>query len=119
MMAHASASATMCSAPRRTSRICSSVTYRTGLGATGNVAADTITTIDPGLGSALIAVRNPFAVTDGADAETPTHIRRKAPQAFQAVQYRAVSRCGLRSGGGDADLRRKGRRPAFAGPAAG
>jgi hypothetical protein len=38
----------------------------------------------------LASVRNPFAVTDGADAETADHIRRMAPQAFQAVQYRAV-----------------------------
>jgi hypothetical protein len=66
------------------------VTYRTGLGATGNVAADTITTIDPATAGLLTATRNPFAVTDGADAETAEHIRRMAPQAFRAVQYRAV-----------------------------
>jgi hypothetical protein len=67
-----------------------SVTYRTGLGATGNVAAETITIIDPNGAGVLTAARNPFAVTDGADAETADHIRRMAPQAFQAVQYRAV-----------------------------
>ena len=65
------------------------VTYRTGLGATGNVAADTITAIAPGT-TMLASVRNPFAVTNGADAESADHIRRMAPQAFQAVQYRAV-----------------------------
>lgn len=66
-----------------------SVTYRTGLGATGNVAADTITMLDS-TATPIIAARNPFAATDGADAETADHIRRMAPQAFRAVQYRAV-----------------------------
>ena len=66
------------------------VTYRTGLGATGNVAADTITSIEASAPNILIAVRNPFAVTSGTDAETADHIRRMAPQAFRAVQYRAV-----------------------------
>jgi hypothetical protein len=66
------------------------VTYRTGLGATGNVAADTITMLDPATAGIITVARNPFAVTDGADAETADHIRRMAPQAFQAVQYRAV-----------------------------
>ncbi len=66
------------------------VAYRTGLGATGNVAADTITTIAASAPAILSAVRNPFAITNGADAETADHIRRMAPQAFRAVQYRAV-----------------------------
>jgi hypothetical protein len=67
-----------------------SVTYRTGLGAAGNVAADSITAIAPLPPSLLTSARNPFAVTNAADAETASHIRRMAPQAFQAVQYRAV-----------------------------
>jgi hypothetical protein len=66
------------------------VTYRTGLGATGNVAADTVTMIDPTTAGLLIAARNPFAVTTGTDEETASHIQRMAPQAFRAVQYRAV-----------------------------
>jgi hypothetical protein len=66
------------------------VTYRTGLGAAGNVAADTITTVSPAVAATIIAARNPFPVTDGADAETADHIRRMAPQAFRAVQFRAV-----------------------------
>jgi hypothetical protein len=66
------------------------VTYRTGLGATGNVAADTITLIDPAFAATISSARNPFPVTDGADAETAQHILRMAPQAFRAVQYRAV-----------------------------
>jgi hypothetical protein len=66
------------------------VTYRTGLGSAGNVAADTITMIDPATAGLLIAARNPLAVTTGADEETASHIQRMAPQAFRAVQYRAV-----------------------------
>ena len=66
------------------------VSYRTGLGAAGNVAADSITMIDPATAGPLIAARNPFAAEGGADAETVSHIQRMAPQAFQAVQYRAV-----------------------------
>jgi predicted phage baseplate assembly protein len=66
------------------------VAYRTGLGATGNVAADSITMIDAASAGNLTAVRNPFAVTNGADEETASHIQRMAPQAFRAVQYRAV-----------------------------
>jgi hypothetical protein len=66
------------------------VAYRTGLGAVGNVAADSITGIAASAVGILTAVRNPFAITNGADAETADHIRRMAPQAFRAVQYRAV-----------------------------
>jgi hypothetical protein len=66
------------------------VTYRIGVGATGNVAAEAIHTVDPSASGYLAAVRNPFIVTNGADQETALHIRRMAPQAFRAVQYRAV-----------------------------
>jgi predicted phage baseplate assembly protein len=66
------------------------VTYRTGLGASGNVAADSITMVDPAAAATIVAARNPFAATDGADAETAEHVRRMAPQAFRAIQYRAV-----------------------------
>jgi hypothetical protein len=66
------------------------VTYRTGLGAIGNVAVDSITLVDPSTAGLVAAARNPFAVTSGADQETASHIRRMAPQAFRAVQYRAV-----------------------------
>ena len=66
------------------------VTYRVGVGAAGNVAVDTIVEIDPAAAGVVTAARNPFAVTDGADAETRDHIVRAAPQAFRAVQFRAV-----------------------------
>jgi predicted phage baseplate assembly protein len=64
--------------------------YRVGVGAAGNVAADTITLVTPSWANVVTAARNPFAVTNGADAETPIHIQRSAPQAFRAQQFRAV-----------------------------
>ena len=68
------------------------VSYRTGAGAAGNVAADSIGNVDPVWMGLLQAARNPFAVTDGRDAEDAEHIRRMAPQAFRARQFRAVRR---------------------------
>ena len=66
------------------------VTYRVGTGAAGNVAEDTITRLEPASAGTVTAARNPFAVTDGADAETRDQIVRRAPQAFRAKQFRAV-----------------------------
>lgn len=64
--------------------------YRVGLGAGGNVSADSITAVDLAWAGLVSSARNPFAVTDGADAESAEHVRRMAPQAFRAVQFRAV-----------------------------
>jgi hypothetical protein len=66
------------------------VSCRVGLGAEGNVAADSITAVDPAWSALVASARNPFPVTDGADAESAEHVRRMAPQAFRAVQFRAV-----------------------------
>ncbi len=66
------------------------VTYRVGGGSAGNVAADSITTISSGAGSLIAKIGNPFAATGGTDAEPDEQILRLAPQAFRAVQYRAV-----------------------------
>ena len=66
------------------------IRYRVGLGAEGNVAPDAINLVDPSWVAYVSSARNPFIVTNGADAETAQHIQRMAPQAFQAVQYRAV-----------------------------
>jgi hypothetical protein len=66
------------------------VTYRVGGGSAGNVAADSITTIGPGAGSLVLRVTNPFAAAGGMDAEPAEQVRSLAPQAFRAVQYRAV-----------------------------
>ena len=70
--------------------IAGGVTYRIGVGAPDNVAADTITQIDPLWSGLLNAARNPFPVDNGADAESAEHVRRMAPQAFRARQFRAV-----------------------------
>ncbi|WP_068076544.1 baseplate J/gp47 family protein [Novosphingobium lentum] len=66
------------------------VTYRVGVGAAGNVAVDTITQVVPAGAGVVTGARNPFAVTDGADAESRDQIVRRAPQAFRAKQFRAV-----------------------------
>jgi hypothetical protein len=66
------------------------ITYRVGGGASGNVAADTINKVDPGASPLITAVTNPFAASGGADEEPDEQVVRLAPQAFRAVQYRAV-----------------------------
>ena len=68
------------------------LTYRVGGGANGNIAANAISHIDPALAAKanLLAVTNPFPATGGVDEETPERVRRLAPQAFQALQKRAV-----------------------------
>jgi len=65
------------------------VTYRFGAGAAGNVAPDSITQIGSGA-TGVLRVTNPLAASGGSDAETLQHVARMAPQAFRAVQYRAV-----------------------------
>ncbi|HET9060624.1 MAG TPA: baseplate J/gp47 family protein, partial [Acidimicrobiales bacterium] len=66
------------------------VTYRTTHGAAGNVAAGTVTGFDPSLGAVMLSVTNPFPALGGADEEPAELVRRRAPYAFRAVQYRAV-----------------------------
>jgi len=64
-------------------------TYRVGCGAIGNVAADAITYINPTV-TLITSVTNPFPATGGADPEPTERVRRLAPQAFRAKQFRAV-----------------------------
>jgi hypothetical protein len=66
------------------------VTYRVGGGPIGNVAADTITQIPPEADALVSRVTNPLAATGGADEESDERVRRLAPQAFRAKQFRAV-----------------------------
>jgi len=66
------------------------VTYLAGGGTNGNVAADSITNIDSTAIGFIKAVTNPFPAEDGADKETDERVRRLAPQAFRARQFRAV-----------------------------
>jgi hypothetical protein len=71
------------------------VTYRIGGGSRGNVAPDSISGFNAGPGNAAAAlinkVTNPFAATGGSDEETNQQVARLAPQAFRAIQYRAVT----------------------------
>jgi hypothetical protein len=68
------------------------VTYRSGAGAGGNVAAGAITRVDRSDPIALKvgSVMNPLPAAGGRDAESADRVREMAPQAFRARQYRAV-----------------------------
>jgi hypothetical protein len=66
------------------------VTYRVTRGAVGNVAADTITGIDPSMSSIIKRATNPFAATGGADEEPLDAVRARAPYAFRVRRLRAV-----------------------------
>lgn len=64
------------------------VDYRLGGGNVSNVAAKAITHIEP---QPLIkGVINALAAINGLDPQSPDEIRQLAPQAYQAVTYRAV-----------------------------
>jgi hypothetical protein len=67
-------------------------TYRVGGGAKGNIAADAVWQIDPTISARakLLSATNPFPAWGGADEETAERVRRLAPQAFRALQNRAV-----------------------------
>jgi hypothetical protein len=67
------------------------VTYRTGAGVRGNVAAGAIATVAPGTPH-IVDVTNPFPANYGAAEEAAERVRRLAPQAFRAKQFRAVRR---------------------------
>jgi len=66
------------------------VSYRESRGLAGVVPADSITSVDPAWASTISAASNPFPSEGGADAETDEQVRRRAPQAFQSIFYRAV-----------------------------
>jgi hypothetical protein len=66
-------------------------TYRVGNGIAGNVGRDTLIRAVTALPGGATSVRNPVAATGGIDPEPIEDVRRDAPQAFQAVQYRAVT----------------------------
>jgi hypothetical protein len=68
------------------------VQYRVGVGAAGNVAADAITRIDPSVTIPGLSVTNPFPAAGGDYEEPDERVRRLAPQAFRARQFRAVRR---------------------------
>jgi hypothetical protein len=73
--------------------------WRSGPARASNVPADTITRISPPTGApaalhtlpaAVQQVRNPFALTDGRDAQSLELARRIAPAAFKSLTLRAV-----------------------------
>lgn len=70
-------------------------TYRVGNGRSGNVGADSLAHIvrpfPPGAWPGVILVRNPLPATAGEDAELIEQVRRYAPAAFRAKQFRAVT----------------------------
>jgi hypothetical protein len=66
--------------------------YRIGNGVAGNVGADSIAHVAlPAAANWIDAVRNPLAAAGGVDAEPIEDIRRLAPEAFRAEQFRAVT----------------------------
>jgi hypothetical protein len=76
------------------------ITYRTGPGSRANLPADSISLLMPPPGAppgaaapvvtALVGVRNPFAVTGARDPEMIELARRIIPDAFRALVWRAV-----------------------------
>ncbi|GHJ47488.1 putative baseplate assembly protein [Catellatospora sp. TT07R-123] len=66
------------------------VTYRVTRGEAGNIAADTLTGVDPAMSAVILAATNPFPAAGGADEEPLDQVRRYAPYAFRARQFRAV-----------------------------
>jgi hypothetical protein len=70
-------------------------TYRIGNGRRGNVAREALAhvvqpIVAPGW-PAIDHVRNPLPARDGADPETIEEVRQRAPAAFRAEQFRAVT----------------------------
>lgn len=69
-------------------------TYRVGIGAGGNVGADTITQIATSsltLREVAIKARNPLPSTGGTDPEPIEKVKLLAPKAFQGELVRAIS----------------------------
>lgn len=66
--------------------------YRIGNGRAGNVGAESIAHIATAAPQGWIdAIRNPMPAGGGVDPETIEQVRRFAPQAFRATQFRAVT----------------------------
>ena len=73
-----------------------SATYRIGSGRAGNIGAEGLAHVvvpNPKLiwPTAVTKVRNPLPASGGVDAETIEEVRQRAPAAFRATQYRAVT----------------------------
>jgi hypothetical protein len=70
------------------------VVYRCGGGVRGNVAAGSISRVDPAhpVSASIASVTNPLPGTGGRDQESSEKVRELAPYAYQATPYRAVRR---------------------------
>jgi hypothetical protein len=67
-------------------------TYRIGNGLAGIVSAEALAHVAmPPSFKSVTAVRNPLPALDGADPETIAEVQQWAPEAFRAVQFRAVT----------------------------
>lgn len=67
------------------------VTYRVGGGARGNVAASTLTKLDPFAAAlGITAVNNPLHASGGRDEEPEDQVRDRAPEKFRRNPLRAV-----------------------------
>ena len=68
-------------------------TYRVGNGLAGNVGAEALAHVapDPPFSGDVMLVRNPLPARDGTDPETIAEVQQWAPEAFRAVQFRAVT----------------------------
>lgn len=66
--------------------------YRIGNGRAGNIGAESLDHIAlPVAADWIQALRNPLPAQDGTDAESIEEARQRAPQAFRAEQFRAVT----------------------------
>jgi hypothetical protein len=67
-------------------------TYRVGNGLAGDVGAEALAHLAmPPSFKGVTRVRNPLPARDGADPETIAEVQQWAPEAFRAVQFRAVT----------------------------
>ncbi len=67
-------------------------TYRLGNGPLGNIGREALSHLVIAGGAPwLEAVRNPLAATGGTEPESLEEVKRRAPQAFRAEQFRAVT----------------------------
>jgi hypothetical protein len=65
---------------------------RVGNGRAGNVGAETLAHVAlAGPAGWIDGIRNPLPAVGGVDPETIEEVRRRAPQAFRAEQFRAVT----------------------------
>ncbi|HHM05334.1 MAG TPA: putative baseplate assembly protein [Gammaproteobacteria bacterium] len=71
------------------------VTYRLGNGRAGNIGADALAhALRPAVAPAwptISALRNPLPAVGGTDPESLDQVRARAPKAFRARQFRAVT----------------------------